>query len=334
MTFYDLASLTKPLVTAVLAHAYLDLDADRRWQLGFYDREKPLTVRQLLSHSAGLPPWLPSTDEPLATQLRRTPLPGNHSLLKTAEIGVSTYSDLGYRLIAELVEMELLLPWKQLGAAASGLSPAPWNEAPTPVPPGQDSAAWAIAEPNLAYPEPDSHLPHDANARVGMAGHAGFGATRGQLETSLEKWMAARWPDRMAVETAHTEDGEIWGLGLQRATAPYADMLARIPLGATGTHVEEAPSNLLSEPIPSTEMPTPTAFWQHLAYTGPALFVRLEDRCCIALLCHRAGPAGELLSLDQLRARRRQMLQSMLDARCSMIGPQLDQIQVSLKLGS
>ena len=313
MTFHDLASLTKPLVTAVLAHAYLDLDADRRWQLGFHDREKPLTVRQLLSHSAGLPPWLPCTGESLSSQLRRTPLPGNHSLLKTAGIGVSTYSDLGYRLIAELLEMELALPWKQLGATASGLSPAPWNETPTPIPPGQDSEAWAIAEPRLACPGPDSQLPHDANARAGMIGHAGFGASKKQLETSLEKWMAARWPDRMAIETARSADGEIWGLGLQRATAPYADLLARIPLGATGTHVVESLSSSLSGPVPTPEMPAATTFWQHLAYTGAAVFVRPEDRCCVALLCHRAGPGGELLSLELLRDRRRRLLRDFLD---------------------
>jgi CubicO group peptidase (beta-lactamase class C family) len=313
VTFYDLASLTKPLVTAVLAHAYLDLDADRRWQLGLPDREKPLTVRQLLSHSAGLPPWLPYTGEPLAEQLRRTPSPGNHPLLKTAEIGVSTYSDLGYRLMAEMLEAELGLPWKQLGAAASGLSPAPWNEAPATIPAGQDAAAWTSAEPNLAFPEPASHLPHDANARAGMIGHAGFGASRMQLETALKKWMAARWPERMAVETARSQDGELWGLGLQRATTPYADLLARIPLGATATVVEESLCDSLREPIAPVEMPSPTTFWQHLAYTGPALFVRLEDRCCIALLCHRAGPAGELLSLAQLRDRRRLMLQDFLD---------------------
>ena len=316
--FYDLASLTKPLITAVLAHAYLDLDEDRRWHLGFHDRENPLTVRQLLSHSAGLPPWLPYTGEPLAAQLRRTPLPGNHPLLKTAEVGVPTYSDLGYRLIAELLEKELALPWKQLGAAASGLSPAPWNEAPTPIPPGQDAAAWAIAEPSLAFPEPDSHLPHDANARAGMIGHAGFGTTAEQMRECLERWMAARWPNRMAVETAHTQDGETWGLGLQRATAPYADILARIPLGAGGVHVIESSSpELPVTTSPTPEMTASTTFWQHLAYTGPALFVRMEDRCCIALLCHRAGPTGELLNLDQLRARRRNFLQSILDDRAA-----------------
>ncbi len=308
MTFHDLASLSKPLVTAVLAHAYLDLDMDRRWQLGFQDRGKPLTVRQLLSHSAGLPPWLPYTGEPLAAQLNRTPLPGAHALLKPAEIGISTYSDLGYRLIAELLEAELGLPWKQLGAVASGLSPAPWNEAPLSLPPGQDAAAWAAAAPDLAYPEADPHLPHDANARAGMIGHAGFGASRQQFELSLEKWLAARWPDRMAVESAKDTDGDGWGLGLQRATAPYADLLARIPLGTTGIHVEASLSSGLPESVTPMERPAPTAFWQHLAYTGPALFVRLEDRCCVALLCHRAGPGGALLSLVQLRDRRRQML--------------------------
>ncbi len=311
MTFYDLASLTKPLVTATLAHAYLDLDADRRWQLSFQDRGKPLTVRQLLSHSAGLPPWLPYTGEALATQLQRTALPGDHPLLQSAEIGVSTYSDLGYRLIGELLEAELGLSWKQLGAAVSGLTPVPWKTAPTLIPPGQDAAAWSIAEPSLDFPEPDSHLPHDANARAGMIGHAGFGATGEQLRQCLARWLAAGWPDRMAVESAQNADGEIWGLGLQRATASFADLLARIQLGAEGVHLVESTATELPVKTTSTSgTPPTTSFWQHLAYTGPALFVRLEDRCCIALLCNRAGPAGELLSLDQLRDRRRKMLQS------------------------
>ena len=68
---YDLASLAKPLVTAPLALAFLDLDADRRWALGLAEREPTLTVRQLLSHSSGLPPWRPYTGEPLAAHLHR-----------------------------------------------------------------------------------------------------------------------------------------------------------------------------------------------------------------------------------------------------------------------
>lgn len=89
--FYDLASLAKPLVTAPLALAFLDLDADRRWTLGFHDRETPLTVRQLLSHTSGLPPWRPFTGEALAIQLRRAVV--GHPLLRPATLGLATYSD-------------------------------------------------------------------------------------------------------------------------------------------------------------------------------------------------------------------------------------------------
>lgn len=313
LMFYDLASLTKPLVTAPLAHAYLDLDADRRWQLGFHDRAEPLTVRQLLSHSSGLPAWLPFTGEPLAAQLRRTPLPGSHPLLRCAQTGISTYSDLGYRLLGELLERELGLSFRQLGEAASGLRAAPWAEAPMALPPGQDQQAWVAAEPQLPYPEPRWDQPHDANARAGMTGHAGFGSSASGLRRCLERWMASRWPNRMAVDSAKDEDEGVWGLGLQRATAPYADLLARIPLGSTGIHVEEFGKRDWPGPGAAEGKPVATAFWQHLAYPGAALFVRLEDRCCLALLCHRAGPEGQLLTLEQLRGRRREMLQGFLD---------------------
>ena len=90
--FYDLASLAKPLVTAPLALAFLDLDADRRWSLGFHDRTEPLTVRQLLSHSSGLPPWRPYTGEAVAQQLRR-PVP-EHPLLRAGTPGPVSYTHL------------------------------------------------------------------------------------------------------------------------------------------------------------------------------------------------------------------------------------------------
>ena len=59
---FDLASLTKPLVTTPLALQYLDLDRDLTDLPVLSDFRKqawPLTARRLLSHTAGLPPWLP-----------------------------------------------------------------------------------------------------------------------------------------------------------------------------------------------------------------------------------------------------------------------------------
>jgi CubicO group peptidase (beta-lactamase class C family) len=306
--FYDLASLTKPLVTAPLALAFLDLDADRRWSLGFHDRPEPLTVRQLLSHSSGLPPWRPYTGEAVALQLRR-PVP-EHPLLRAATPGVASYSDLNYRLLGELLEAETGVPFSRLGAA-SGLSPAPWTAAPTEVPDAPDAEAWALAT-GMAPPPRGLHLPHDANARAGMRGHAGFGTTAPQLRAALARWVAAGWPRRMAVATAPGEQGARWGLGLQVLPGDpgsFGQLLSHLPLGF-GLEILEEPTEATAPTAPPTapEPGLPSGWWYHLGYTGPALFFRPADQACLALLAHRRGPGGELLGAELLRARRWQAL--------------------------
>jgi CubicO group peptidase (beta-lactamase class C family) len=312
--FFDLASLTKPLVAAPLAHAYLDLDADRRWQLGFPDRDEALTVRQLLSHSSGFPPWLPFTGERLSEQLRRGVPHDAHPLLRKAKIGASTYSDLNFRLLAELIEVETGLDFGLLGTASSGLDLWPWRETPRFIPDGPDVEAWALAT-DQALPTRAEKLPHDANARAGMRGHAGFGATVAQLESALQVWVAAGWPDRMAVETASSEDGARWGLGLQMAldgAGRLGALLKSIPLGAIQKPwVLSSESNALNELAPKLEggPGVERGWWFHLGFTGPALFYRPQDQACIALLCHRAGPRGELLDAEALRKRRWALLE-------------------------
>ena len=307
--FFDLASLAKPLVTAPLALARLDLDRDRREQLGFGDRKEPLTVRQLLSHSAGLPPWLPFTGEPLAAQLARGWSAGTEPKLLAGAPGLSRYSDLGYRLLAELLERETGRPFAQLGAESSGLLPAPWAAAPPFAPQGPDAQMWRQAEPDLPFPPRDPHLPNDANARAGMAGHAGFGASPARMRASLERWLASGAPGRMCVDIAQGADGARWGLGLQRAltgSGRFGALLAALPPGIGGLHLRVHTGRSLAVPAPPLAEPPgePSAFWFHLGFTGPALFYRPEDGCCLAVLAHRLGPAGELLDAEQLRARR------------------------------
>jgi CubicO group peptidase (beta-lactamase class C family) len=302
--FYDLASLTKPLVTAPLALAFLDLEAERRWALGFQDRVTPLTVRQLLSHSSGLPPWRPFTGEALASQLQREV--SGHPLLRPATPGLATYSDLNYRLLAELLVAETGVPFARLGEAA-GLSPAPWPRPPVELPDGPDATAWSLAT-DAPLPRRNPQLPHDANARAGMTGHAGFGTTAAQFRQALTRWVAAGWPARMAVLAAAGEGGSQWGLGLQVAFADqgqFGHLLSKIPLGL-GVQVledpgEEAPS---AAPPMAASPTTPSGWWFHLGYTGPALFYRPADGACLALLLHRRGPGGDLLDVEALRARR------------------------------
>lgn len=311
--FYDLASLTKPLVTAPLALAFLELDADRRWALGFQDRETPLTVRQLLSHSSGLPPWRPYTGEPVAAQLRRSvPI---HPLLRPTTPGLATYSDLNFRLLAELLEAQTGVPFAQLGSA-SGLSPAPWSQAPTEIPDGPDAIAWSLAC-DQPLPSRHPHLPHDANARAGMRGHAGFGTTAEQLRNTLSRWIAAGWPARMAQPTARGEDVTLWGLGLQAAfggSGRFGQLLSTLPSGM-GLHVLEDATEETPMAAPALDAdPGPQSdWWFHFGYTGPALFFRPSDGSCIALLLHRRGPEGELLDIEALRARRWATLARLVD---------------------
>lgn len=311
--FFDLASLAKPLVTAPLVLRHLDLDADRRFQLGFDRRPTPLTVRQLLSHRSGLPPWLPYTGEPLAHQLERTIPFGKHPLLREGREGWSVYSDLGYRLLAELLERVTGQDWYTLGAEATGLFPAPWSQAAQSMPEGPDAEAWAWAAPDRPYPPPDPHVPHDINARAGMKGHAGFGADPETLRRALQRWIDEGHPERMASEQGRAPDGTVWGLGLQRAfegPGRFGQWLARIPPDVQGIHVLTSLEEHRPEPLPPQDPDpgAPTTFWMHFAFTGPALFVRPEDGLCIAILVHRRGPDGELLSLEELRARRWHLL--------------------------
>src|SRR5687768_9430666 len=65
-TIYDLASLTKPLVTGLLCARMIELgeltlDSALANYVGEFDRtdKHALTVRQLLVHTSGLPAWRP-----------------------------------------------------------------------------------------------------------------------------------------------------------------------------------------------------------------------------------------------------------------------------------
>jgi len=106
-TIYDLASLTKPLVTALLIVKFaerglIDLEAPSAEYLSELDEEgkRHLTVRQLLTHVSGFPNWRPiyleaRDRDDVAASLARIPTPHPAKLL---------YSDLNYVLLGVLLE--------------------------------------------------------------------------------------------------------------------------------------------------------------------------------------------------------------------------------------
>ena len=109
-TIYDLASLTKPLVTALLCASLvergeIELDDRAARYLLEFDREdkRAITLRQLVTHSAGLPAWRPlyllagGDKERVLETIAREQLesaPGTHFV----------YSDLGYIALGLMLE--------------------------------------------------------------------------------------------------------------------------------------------------------------------------------------------------------------------------------------
>ena len=332
--FYDLASCSKALVTAPLAIELLDLDKDRREQLGFkgnFEREEPLTVRMLLSHSSGLPPWLPyqegvSIPELIGNFQKWGSLP----LLRKGAVGQAVYSDLNFRSLARLIEIESGEKYRDV-ARRRGLSYRPWDDASIPVfiPDGPDKETWVIAHPDgiASYPDRRGNMPHDANSRAGMDGHAGFGATAAQYQRSLEAWLAEGWPEKQAVPTSKTEDGVTWGLGLwQVYSGPgrYGDILLEYENQGiqNGVTVVEETGTELSEEVPTPHVQgegaathgqgNATDWWMHTGFTGPLVFFNPKIGCVVGVLTHRRGPAGEMIDIDQRRARHYKALRKLL----------------------
>ncbi|MEA2175697.1 MAG: hypothetical protein QOD00_3289, partial [Blastocatellia bacterium] len=109
-TVYDLASLTKPLVTGLLTaqlveRGELDLDKEVARYLPEFDVEdkRAITIRQLLTHTSGLPAWRPLYL--LARGERAQALPTIAGLPLESAPGKSVlYSDLGFITLGFLLE--------------------------------------------------------------------------------------------------------------------------------------------------------------------------------------------------------------------------------------
>jgi CubicO group peptidase (beta-lactamase class C family) len=303
-TVFDLASLTKPLVTAALA---LSLVAERRlsiddpvgkylsgWQQGPAVR---VTVRHLLTHTSGLPDCRPYYRQ-IPPELVATPT-GKRRVIDAAEHeplisapGTDTrYSDLGFMLLGSILERVADQP---LDASARDRLFAPLGVRSVGyLPVGDaDSRAWAstrIVAATEQCPWRDRVLRgevHDENAYAmgGVSGHAGlFGDAMGVLEL-VRAWRDAalgrstRWPADLAARflTRQTDVGNgSWALGWTVPTPPSTSGTFFSPrsyghLGFTGTSVWVDPDRELTV-ILLTNRVHPTRENQGIAAFRPAI---------------------------------------------------------------
>jgi CubicO group peptidase (beta-lactamase class C family) len=194
-TVFDLASLTKvtatlPLVLHLARRGELDLDDRVRRILPQFPDDR-VTLRQLLSHTSGLPAGRPFYE------MDTDPAGRWHAVLSVppeAEPGtVMRYSDIGFLLLGRVVEA---VTGAALDSVATEVVFGPLGMADTRYrPPAGWSARCAATEKSTDGVATLGAV-HDENAAAlgGVAGHAGLFGTGEDLGRYLRAWLDPQFP--------------------------------------------------------------------------------------------------------------------------------------------
>lgn len=214
-TIYDLASLTKPLVTGMLCaqlieRGELTLDSAVAHYLPEFERtdRQMISVRQLLTHTAGLPAWRPLYILSEGERDRALAVIANEALEYNPGSQV-LYSDLGFitlgfllerltgKTLGELAQAEVVEPLKlqhtffnpemsmQTGIAACETGNA-YERGAVRASGAADYAAW---REHVIWGEV-----HDGNAYFlgGAAGHAGLFSTATETQRLATQFLAGQ----------------------------------------------------------------------------------------------------------------------------------------------
>jgi serine-type D-Ala-D-Ala carboxypeptidase len=307
-TVFDLASLTKPLATTLAVMRLVDartLRLDDRVtrfipNFGVYGKST-VTIRHLLTHASGLPAWRPYFRELVHAERRgrgaRVGTRGARDIVfesihrerpEHPPGTVALYSDLGFMLLGELVELLTHRSlatfchdvfYRQLGLRSTGFVDLAAVRQQRLVP------VEAMIAPTERCPWRRTMLcgeVHDDNAWAigGVAGHAGLFATAADVHAIVLALRAAERggngilsPDAVrAMWTRDTEvEGTTWALGWD---GPAADGSSLGPRASERT-------------------------FGHLGFTGTSVWVDLERDCHVIFLTNRVHPTRHN---DRIRA--------------------------------
>lgn len=292
-TVFDLASLTKPLATALavmhlVQQEVVDLDQSL---CEFWARlpaeKKSITIRKLLCHTSGLAAW-----RAYFMQLRHLPFDQRLARLRQwllAEPLVSDpdpkgdYSDLGY----------LMLQWMVEDVSAMRLDYFVTQSIYSPL--GiRDLFFIDLSQPPPAVPFAATELcpwrsrllmgeVHDDNAHVigGVAGHAGLFGTAAAVGQLIEALRIAEvsqdqespLPGRLVTHFFHHQPNSSWGLGFDTPAA----------VGSSAGHLFSSGSV------------------GHLGYTGTSFWMDRQRGIIVVLLTNRVHPSRHNQRLKRLR---------------------------------
>jgi CubicO group peptidase (beta-lactamase class C family) len=315
-TIYDLASLTKPLVTSLLAERLAEREAlDLKAPLGDYltefgDRagEKGrITLAQLLTHTSGLAAWRPlyleaASVEDVPAAIARMPLEGpadNHAQV--------IYSDLNYVLLGYVIERvtgkrldqvaraEIIKP---LGLTRTMFNPprhmkretaaTEWGQAYE----GGEAYEAALRD-QLSGPLKSNGLPrpvwrtdliwgevHDGNAYFlgGVAGHAGLFSTAREVFRLANQFLPGS-------ELLRAESLPLFTENFTRGQRDARSM-----------------GWMLAETVDCSAGPRlPASAFGHTGFTGTSVWIDPELRRVFVLLTNRIHPAVADTNMKQVR---------------------------------
>lgn len=296
-TYYDLASLTKPLVTALclmkmVNDGILDLKSnlvDLLPHLNVPDEKKNISLRQLMSHSSGLPPHLPFFIDALSLSLERRKEFIMESILSEKLIYApgkeNMYSDLGYILLGAAIEQITGSPLSMV--FRDFLISVGIDENILIFNPSTTVRRDSVFAPTEICPWTHEKLRgvvHDDNCRVmgGEAGHAGlFGTIAGVM--SLSNLISNIWR------------------GEKLAPLPFSAKTIRNFLRkineTTWTCGFDTPSEKGSS---SGNYFSPNSIG-HLGFTGTSLWLDLEKGISVVFLSNRVYPTRNNIKIRRLR---------------------------------
>lgn len=323
---FDLASLTKPLVTAPLCMIAVEGgtfgldDSITRFFPGLVPKDKEaITLRSLLTHSSGLPPYAPfyleltksaarQRRDELASMILKTPL-------ESAPGKTANYSDLGFMLLGLILERQLgarldrlarKLLFEPLGIDELHFCPLPSpvsaattlrQDGPSVSTDGRSRYAATQYCPwrkRLLWGEVD-----DENCWTldGVAGHAGlFGTARGVFQLLNFLWGLYEGDGR-------AESSDFWTCG--NASPRISPKTLRLfwtradPAGSSGWCLGfDTPSR---KGYSSAGGLVSQKAVGHLGFTGVSFWLDLENRVLIILLTNRVHPTRKNDQIRQFR---------------------------------
>lgn len=298
-TWYDLASLTKPLVvTTLFLLARRESGLDLNSTVGSFYRDagryQAVTLENLLTHTSGLPGWVPLY---ALTKSHEDIVPTIVSLEPTGRPGATVeYSCPGFILLGKILERVLGL---DLASAFTGLVAGPLglsNDLSFKPSLASISLAGGAEEPGTEEllvkglgldPEriPGWRLgqPDDGNARFldGVSGNAGlFGTIRGVLQLAREflpsGGLLLKSQEAEMASVPRTPDlNQSRGLGWQIASSPGCSAGSLISPDSVG----------------------------HTGFTGTSLWIDRQNSVVMSLLSNRHHPGHRQTDLHPVRRR-------------------------------